>query len=874
MEFYFNFISSGFGIKQIDEPFGLDAVPFGIKQDEGRKGRDVLYAGSGDAKLSITTAVDRYGFYFERVLREWLRYGFEYRLEFMVDYGNGIEVIGDCAEFEWDGGDTINFIVRQKLAEAKFKLNYETETDLKSNTDVEGNPITPPTPELFLLKAKPVLQISEWDNPTLGRQMLFDNPPANPDYFNPIKNQVQFEIQNSLSWLIDGNDSNNGAFSNFRYINFSTNAIDINVEINLNIVYDYLPQFNNTLTDGKNGQILLRLYHGQAAVVGQFTQVNVWNSQVFQGTTNGQQVLNTTFNIPIASLNTTDNIWMSFVSATGNGAVNRITFYECSVKITVASIALNTIFKAYRYIDAIKYCVKSASGLDVYAPDYDFGGELYNTFITVPSLMRRLEDKPVNLNCKEFLEEHISPEINGGHEIDALGRLFIGRYRDFYRNYEIGNFEQDKLEPFKQSINEKYKIKRIKNGFKYFASQKESETENTYDIVHGDAQHITPNQNVSNEREALVGFIRDAYQLALTQRKSYDTSKSAATQDDDKKYLIDAVPLYSGTNFTETFELQHLYDPDGNRLILRNTGAFTFDVLEIGIGTSFTILNTDNAGVYNVLEVNPTEIILAANAGVNLIANTTVKYFISQNVFWTNRTDEGFTTIQGLVDGDNYSNLLYTTKRILMKYYAEEVATMCLYRPDEEVRNTLYNNNPDCVTLFEGESAPIREGQNYIPTGAILTPYEYQCTLLMTFQEFWDMQTLLRTERGFIRTWFDNGLPLKGYIKQGEFTLTTTGEAEPDERWGKFECTLEEKYEPFYMEIYAQGSDFIINGEVQPTGFSFSYDNMGYFSFFDSRGKLLHTPIPYDRIKLNNAGAASSPEELGVWLSQFDIQEI
>lgn len=857
MLYYFNFQQS-IGLRQIDEPFGADKVPFGIMQESGRKGRDVNYAGGSEAKYTITTAVDRYGFEFDQFLKDWLRYGFELQIELQIDFGNGIEVVGNIAKVSTNQYDTIEFIVVQKLAEARLKRNYEVTQDLFAG----DNPVSK---YKVLVPAKPTIQVSEWK---LAPFQYTTTPSSNPNeyaiqdnsiYFNPLQQQVKTDIKASLTWTYNVGGDPNG----FRLLTLGTNASGIKIEFFTNILYKYRPNEAIVGLD-KAGSLGLFVAYGQTYETATILPPVWYNGSVFEVDQDFQ--LPTYMQVEIPYLTQTDSVWIYWRVGSQNGAVNRIQFdINDRIQISLTSTALTTVVPCIRYIDAIRKVVGDASGLSVISPRFDFGGEMYDQFITNPSLMRNIEDKPFYLSFKDIIEERIRPEVNGDYEIDANSNVFIGFYRDFYRNFEIGAFEQVALKEFRLEEDERKAIKIIKNGFKSFASQKETEEGNTFDIVHGTAEHKTENENASGTREALVGDIRDAFLISQIQIKSYNVSKTSATQDDNKVIALDVVPLPSGRTETYTFTLQHIWAPELQRIILRNDGSFNWINLGVYVGSSFQILTGLNANTYIVGEVTATDVSLVSDGGNNLIENTTVKYGIDPTVTLKARTNEGFIVIENIAQGDNFINLPFTTKRILETYFNEEIASYCL-PIQSQVINTEYNNNPDALTQFTGQQE-IKEGETFTPTGAILEPVIIRTQLAMTLQEYWDMAQLLRSERGFIRTWDANNMPIKGYIREGEYIPPQY----PSERQGYFECTLEKKYEPFYLDILAVDDTFIINGQVQPTGFRFSIDDTGYVSFKDSTGKLLFYPVPYDRVKINNSGATSSVQELGMWLSQYAI---
>lgn len=850
MNYYFNFTQS-IGLVQIDEPFGVDKVPFVIRKDSGRKGRDVTYAGGSEAKFRITPAVDRYGFEFKQFLRDWLRYSFELQIELMIDFGDGIEVIGNVAEVTTNQYDYIDFVVVQKLAEATLKRNYDVTQDISGLNNSR-----------VLLPAKPIVQGSKWvlapfnyDLSSGANEFAIQD---NSIYFNPIQQQELYDVQDSLTWLSNIADD----APPFLAVRAENTLRNITVRFDTNIKYKYRP--NEVTGEGdKSGSLGLYIRYGQTYETA--TEIVVWyNGSNTESDADFQ--LPSIMEATIPSINATDGIWVYFRVGSQGAAVNRIQFSpEDSFTITGYSVGLTTVVECIRYIDAIDAVVDMAGQLEVVAPRFRIGGEFYNQFITSAALMRNIEQKPFYISLKDIVEDEIRPELNGDYEITADSDVFFGIYEDFYRNVECGRFEQYQFEDYLLKHDDSKAIKIIKNGFKTFASQKETEVAGTYDTVHGDAQHKTENLNASNEREAMVGFIRDAFLIAEMQRKSYESIATAATQDDRKIVALDVVSLPVGRIEGNTFFLQHIYDAANNQLILKNEGNFNWATL--GIGDTFNILSGANLGSYTVLNSEPQNLYLSSGSGVDFTGNTAVSYTISSEVTLKARTNEGFQFIQNIEDGENFVNLPWTTKRILRKYFEQEISSYCL-PIESDVINTEYNNNPDALTKLIGELKPIVEGETYEPVTPILEPMLVECTLAMTLAEYWEMANKIRSERGFIRTWDAEGMPIMLYLNEGSWIPPQ----QPNTRQGYLECVGEKKYEPFYMTIVAIGTDRIINGEPV-TGFNFSIDSSGYITLYDSVGKRLYNPVPFDRVKLNNSGAADSPEQLMTWLSQFDIED-
>lgn len=855
-----DFISSGHEPVYIDEPTGFDGADFGIEQGDNRIGRDVIYAGK-ESRLTFEKLPEHA---LETLLYNFEQYGNEAVIRYTIQFNGSDSFTGELSDMETDGETYLSATITEISAKALFKNRYDVGTDIRATEDLNGNPATPPNFVNVLIPSKPIYQVSKWINPTNGKQTFHDNPSANADYVNIIKAQTQYDIRASLSWLYDNNTDDDGGFENFVYIEAATNLQNVKVAFDLDMIYDYLPQSGLD----ESGQILLRVYYGQST--SDYTQINVWDSTAFTQETAQQQILPTYLEANIPLLNQTDKLWISWVSATNNGAINRITWNESSVTITATSVGSDVVVPMYRLIDIMKYNCELTSALNVSAPRWDIGGEFYDTFVTTQALMRRLYDKPFIVSTKDIIEDYM-PVVRGDYQIQGDSTVFYGRGEvDFYRDYEIAAFPMLANRGFKKVFSPRYTINKFNLAFKNFASQRSDTTENTYDLVHGELHALLPNQKGVNSKDVSIGWIFDSFLWRIAIDRVLNLADSTATSDDDKKYVADVVAITTPERTkTKTATLKHEYDPDTNILMLTNQQDFSWVALGITINTVFQITGGANIDTgYEVAEVTDTTISLIAPdpATDSPTSNTTFKYYISPNV--TNlvaRTNQGFSNISGLSEGDNYMNLRYTSKRVTENYYGSYLASACL-NSDGIIRITDYRNNPDATTQYLGESEPITEGENFNGSNPVVTPLLITAPLEMTLQEFLDMSELIQTERGFVRTWDSKGLPVKLYPKDTIWKPVTLG-YDSDELRGECEMIGEEKYEPFLMEIFSADGLTTINNVIILTGWHFSIDNNGYLSIFDLNGMLMYSPVPYDRVRVNNSDQFETTTELGLALN-------
>lgn len=871
-----HFISSNHGIREITEPVGFDGAEFVIEQDDNRLGRDVIYAG-GSNRLTIYDCAE-YDNVFSVLLYNIREYGFEAVIRYIISFNETVSATYELSDLETDDVTYISFTLIEKSNRALFKSRYDVPTNVMASQTLDGELLTPYNPTNIYLKAKPIIASSVWENPTIGLVTQHDNPVANADYMMVIKNQTKYDIKDSLNWFNDFNTDSGGAFEDFIFIDAKQNYRNITIQFDLNIVYDYLPQSGLD----ENGQILLRVYYGQTPETS--TQIAVWNSTAFTQETPQQQIVPTSLTANIPVLNNTDKLWISFVSATGNGAINQLTWGECKITITATGIGKNSVIPAFRISEIMKDNAKKSANLPVDCPRFDEAGDYYDLFVTTQPLMRRLYDKEFNVTTKEIVEDFLSL-FRGDYQLEVEDEVFYGIEQDFYRNYEIGNFTQDiyeylgvngiqggQLQGYKKYTNPRYFINRFSFIFKKYASQREETTENTYDLVHGEKSHLLPNKKATNNKEVQVGWIFDAFLLAIAQANAYNLSDSTATQNDDDKYVIDCVPMETADRtVTETDTLQHEWNADADTLTLTNQQDFSWIQLGIIAGTPFEITSAENTGTYTVTNVEDLQITLqpiSATPEDLITDNTTFVYYISPIVtIYKNRTDEGFLSVFNIEDGGNYPNLLYTVARSVKNFWQRYLAAAQFYKKDQLIRKTSYKNNPDAITWFTGESDPLLEGGNFTALDPIVTPFLYDVKLIMSLEDYFNLQRLQVEQKGYIRTWDSKGLPLRLFLRKSSFTILNKG-WDDNILIGIAEATGEEKFEPFLLTIFGVAGGMItINGETHPDNLTYIVDDNGILSIFDGIGKLLYSPTPYDRVRVNNSGQADSVQELTGWLS-------
>jgi len=875
---YFHFITLGEPNPiEVSEPWGSDAVGFSLKRDTGRKGIDTTFAGNGEANFTIPNS-DEYGF--DKLLTCWLRKGYEMNVKHSIDFGTGgLTVVGniDGKTFKTDRVNEASFTVIQDSDQAAFKRRFDTAVDLLSDKDIKGNPITPCPVTNVLLKSPPVTLKSSWKLTASNYIMYPNGNTILNGYFNPLQVQVDYDIKDSLTWLRPDayvNGSNDPADytmppQNFKILRAANNLSNIQASFRLHMKTEW----TNINPPPVAMQVIGRFAVGEGDETFNEFRTLIQNGITFYNTgaltsSNQSYEYDGTFSLTLPNMRRGQVLYMVWIHGAGSDiALSKNTFYEAKLDIQAADTGYSTVIPMIRLGDAMKYAAKAASGLDVICPRWEFGGEFYNQFITTPSLMRK-KYTTFNITNKTIYDEIIRPEVNGDYIIQPDSKIFVGIYEDFYRDFQCADFKQTQNEDYEDAIIEDTP-NQFKLGFKEYASQKEITADNTGQITSGETAHTINNNNVEDTREVEVGGVRDGVSIRGYQQGIFELTSDEVSQDDDKVVIIDCLPKIGSTKFTETSQLRHKIDADvDNKLTLTiatdEGETFSWSDLGISITDNFNILNGDNTGQYTVFNIDGLDIVLLKVGGLDPVAisslNTTYEYFVNSSVQVMNRTNEGFTSISGIDDPTRAVNLDWTVRRIMERFYKQSLGTDTFFADDKTMKNTIYKNNR--AATING----IREDSDFTPSTPVLTPFTRTMTVKAELPEFFDMQNKLRYQRGYVRAYDPDGWPVDLFLDEANWTVDKKETLE-----GQIMLKGQEMYRQFLVDIIAIGGVVTFNNNITPSAFSFADKGDGWFEFFDATGKRLFSRVQYNRVRINGGNAASSSEELGVWLSQYSM---
>jgi uncharacterized protein (TIGR02145 family) len=224
-------------------------------------------------------------------------------------------------------------------------------------------------------------------------------------------------------------------------------------------------------------------------------------------------------------------------------------------------------------------------------------------------------------------------------------------------------------------------------------------------------------------------------------------------------------------NYNYTFTHNFTNDILNKTLRLSKSGAiFTESYVEGDIIT----INTCpiNKGKYEIIEVNNIagnvylDLKRVTDVSATLAITTNFQYTLNPDVNpFLSYTDESITGISNLVASDKFANLRYSIRRNIEKYWKKYLSTCNLYNRTKTINNTWYKNNKYFTSTNTGltltESDPITTGF-YTP---ILTPFIYNDVVFsnVEFADFIQLQDDIRKERGYIKTYDNNGLEILLY---------------------------------------------------------------------------------------------------------------
>jgi hypothetical protein len=729
---------------EIAEPIGFDAAKFELRQREGGYGRDVFFSET-DYEFSPTVQVNGLSHQFDLIISKYKQRGFETDIRISIEI-DGVQYVLGQLDFSPSGMETdlIKFIkckVIQDTHEAILKRHTDTTIDAYSDKDINGNDIDPVAREKILLQSQVLYKESSWTMP------------------DPIVRQGSFAQFFAPAYLIDKNEIEDTIPPDVGYYTLSDVENPVLQAFACIQSRDLLKGCTLTV-NGKWSFVnraawVLRIKKGVNFESSQYLHLEDLNVV--------EEDYTLTLNIP--TIGRSEFLYVYVNAQAVSDAYLLIERFDVSLKVN--AVARDSVTLGVRLRDLMAQVVKSISGKSIDAPRFDIGQEFYDQYVFTGNDLRNL-DKPFNISFKELLEYF--PECNIDYQIKPNGDVFFGIEEDFYEDDELFAFDQEALKGYKEYPNNRFAINRITYTYADYEQGKNELQKDSLLGVNTDVEYVTSNKMVEETKEIQVGFARDAFLLEKTRKDAFTDVEDAATEDDDNKFILDTVvdsPIYQ----VDTFYIQGIYEErNGNSYLqLISDGNINWLLLGMEIFDFIAIESTPNIGSWQIAGITATKLNLFRNYILpnceSGVFNITIRWELD-NLERKNRTDEGI----GLTNLENpFSNLRFTPRNNLIKYYSPYIRSAFYYSDDKLLRNKKYINGGGVIAnfgLFSSDGRQDKDLDTSILAVPYLEPVIFEAVLICGFKDYMAIiEDLMTDRRGYISI-----IDTEGNIKKGHPT--------------------------------------------------------------------------------------------------------
>lgn len=855
---YLNFKSlPEIGKLQVSEPFKFDAQTHKISQDDNRFGRDVVI---GNEETKLTFYRDHFEFIWDAqmtidgVETNHLTHGFDYLIYLFKEKGweSEVEYIITNDDKEFITGIISFFTCSIKENEITFSIIQNTQRELIkrredilinafSDKDLDGNYVEPCVREKILIKALPINQKSTWDCPNVYNSNLFAFGLSSADestqhyYYNNCQNLVETGIEGSLSFLDQTSVSTNidinlGIDKAFLQAKYSLSDIELNFT---NYGFSQLVAVGGGADGYAETQFIVRWGYdinnpiGQELIINE--TINDGESFIYTGGAN--------FTVNIPYLPVGARIWVYHRSkvrqSAGAGTAPIINAHtvitKYNLEIKVISKSLDSIGYGVRLFDLINHNIKSISKNHLTSPIYDVSGEHYNNFAFNGYMLSQQEEKPFMNKFKDLM--NIPKEVCADYQINEKD-VEILEYKDFYKNIDLGAFYQTGDSENFVSFAKRYFLKLFELGFTKSSDERSANNNQSSEDVHTQGQWAFQSDKTDALLKIDLKHIRSAFLIEEQRKKILAEEKQV--ENDENLFLIDCVPLEAGSRNEFTSYLAY---NDGKYL---SDGTFNWKLLGFKIGDTIKINGVD----VEVLNIEKRILTTSLNIGAG-IGVFNFDYPLT-DVFYTNRTNEGFDLIQGISATTRYSNLYYSLKRNVNRW-ASYLATAGKYISGKSINNTHIKVNNNLVTKLTGEVANVVDKEeitiNSIADKKILNPLLYDVKVECDFDKATKLFKDMQLEKGFVRVRTIDNKMIKGYPKEVSYLWASN----------ELSLTLEEKFELDFITVDKIGDNFVINGVfyIKNKGLKYFKINKNFVCLYDYDNILLTDITHFEKIKIN-----------------------
>lgn len=851
--FYLDFQSDSFGKVYIDEPIGFNALSFDFMQKDKGHGRDITFNG-GEAQLEFSRFRTHY---LDKLLYYYNYFGFESKVKIGFEFLEVDTIIGDL-DFSTATTDEFDYFKCKVIQISEIQIikrRESTKVNLFDKSNIDNLPLDPLVAEKIYLKAKAHIQSSRWEQSEFkDKYNIAYQGMKEYVFMNPCTNIVKTDLMDTFTLYEPFKVYHNTNYENYDNNDYIFKAVDPTKNINISIKYNL--KVDISIGEWGTAYTGIRIRYGDnfktaTQIVVSNKNFNIHNKGLYEKSGN--------FNITIPSLKRGEKIWVYFYQindATGHPdtfsyASSSTTITNTSIDITGESKSYDSVIKGIRLIDVMKRIITSIGGLPTYAPRYDIGGEFYNTFLTNGSLLRQILDRSFGISLEDIMKS--LTEHNADYEVNDT--IFFGIEEDYYKPIECGFFDNTQFHEYNKKFNPKYSVNEFTFKYKNYQALKERERPNTADTVHGESKMTLFNKNVENKKIVDVEWIRDSFLIDEARRKALEITKDTSYKNDDDIFAIDIIS-YEDTWHSETTQLFHEYNETTHYLSIKCKEELNFINLGLEAGKDFKILSPDkNAGSYIVHSVSTNELVLEVKTTVFHVPmaypnknNNGERYtdyqYLLGDVFLTNRTNEEITNFGYINSPNTYANLVYSVRRNIENYYSSYLSSCNLYHNDKFIKTTWYKNNKEATFTYNNKTT--EEGSNYAPITKLLAPYLHQNIIFANVElvDFFTLQNLIRTDRGYIRFIDKNDRVVKVFPTKMNYEIMSK----------ELSITGEEKYEPADMTISTDNDFIIINNETTINKIVYEIkDDKVYI--YDINHYRLYNGVYWNKVSINGGFA-------------------
>lgn len=814
---YLNFIDLPLiGRIEISEPFKFDGSTFEIKREKGRHSRDVIIANQDidlelerehfelldiEQTLPDGTIFNLASHGFDYLLDQINTRGWEMSVEYIINYNGTDFTTGEIDGLTYKVSDKeISIKITQNTLYAYIKKNDSVKIDAFSDKSLTDLPITPCTTTDIFLKAKPLLERSKWGEKEItDTSAYYYGSGFTHDLTIPIANNlVDFNLLNSYSpfdivWK--GTDLGITAVRRFIYDNRLVTAKNElrNVKVKLNKVW----------ISGATSQGRIYLRYGTTFFDsdGNFISAGNTPTTYLENELNNISITNKDYEFIIPYIAQGETLWIDTTMFFSTGSFTSVsmqyTNYKIeSVEITATSTAISTIVKGVRLYDLLRH---QALSYDTNLTDngvFNNTSEYWNNFCFNGRMLGNLANNAFNNEFKQ-LYNSVCDEAFADYQITNEG-IEIDFINNYYKDEEIAVFTELPSNDYTYTANSDYSINLFNIKFKKSSSDRTGNEVDTIDDIHTSLQLKMPSKKADAIYNLEFDHIRSAQLIEEQRRKGNEVNgKTRVLENDENLFVLDCVELApSTTNEFTQFLRYRILDTD-NKLEIVSNGTFawtnlgmvvgqTINISFVGLpsGTNFEILALEDFTIRLLFLNNlPTS---------NSDGEKSITFnYILQGVQYTNRTNQGFTTIQGVANPDNYSNLKYSLKRITNKWLSF-INTAGQYLIGQDAKVTEIKINDALETQLTTESGLVIDKANITLTeNRILNGRVFNVKVFSDFDSATNLFNNVRDLKGYIRIILNNENVIFGFIKEARYTW----------RSNELILTLEEKFNNLITEI-------------------------------------------------------------------------